>query len=108
MTELRHRMIEDMRLHSLSEATQRAYVDAVANLARYFKRSPDQVTEEELRRFFVSLTRRRARSTVRVHLFALRFLYRYSLRRLQENPRFAFYVARGLLSFRRSREPRGG
>jgi len=34
------------------------------------------VTEEELRRFFVSLTRRRARSTVRVHLFALRFLYR--------------------------------
>ena len=81
MTELRRRMLEDMRLHSLSEATQRAYVDAVANLTRYFKRSPDQVTEEELRRFFVSLTRRRAKSTVRVHLFALRFLYRYTLRR---------------------------
>jgi site-specific recombinase XerD len=74
-------MIEDMRLHALKEATQRAYVDAVANLARYFKRSPDQVTEEELRRFFVSLTRRRAKSTVRVHLFAIRFLYRYTLRR---------------------------
>jgi site-specific recombinase XerD len=81
MTELRRRMIEDMRLHALSEATQRTYVDAVANLARYFKRSPDQVTEEELRRFFVSLTRRRAKSTVRVHLFAIRFLYRYTLGR---------------------------
>jgi site-specific recombinase XerD len=81
MTELRRRMIEDMRLHALSEATQRTYIDAVANLARYFKRSPDQVTEEELRRFFVSLTRRRAKSTVRVHLFAIRFLYRYTLRR---------------------------
>ena len=81
MTELRRRMIEDMRLRALSEATQRTYVDAVANLARYFKRSPDQVTEEELRRFFVSLTRRRAKSTVRVHLFALRFLYRYTLGR---------------------------
>ncbi|MFH0980399.1 MAG: phage integrase N-terminal SAM-like domain-containing protein [Planctomycetota bacterium] len=68
MTELRRRMLEDMCLHSLAEATQQAYVDAVANLARYFKRSPDQVTEEELRRFFVSLTRRRAKSTVRVHV----------------------------------------
>jgi site-specific recombinase XerD len=74
-------MIEDMRLHALSEATQRTYVDAVANLARYFHRPPDQVTDEELRRFFVSLTRRRAKSTVRVHLFALRFLYRYTLGR---------------------------
>jgi len=81
MTELRRRMIEDMRLHTLSEATQRTYVDAVANLARYFKRSPDQVTDEELRRFFVSLKRRRAKSTVRVHLFAIKFLYRYTLRR---------------------------
>ena len=81
MTELRRRMIEDMRLHALREATQRTYVDAVANLARYFKRAPDQVADEELRRFFVSLTRRRSKSTVRVHLFALRFLYRYTLGR---------------------------
>ena len=81
MTELRRRMIEDMRLHALREATQRTYVDAVANLARYFKRAPDHVADEELRRFFVSLTRRRSKSTVRVHLFALRFLYRYTLGR---------------------------
>ena len=81
VTELRRRMIEDMRLHALSEATQRAYLDAVANLARYFKRSPDLLIDEELRRFFVSLQRRRSKSTVRVHLFALRFLYRYTLRR---------------------------
>jgi site-specific recombinase XerD len=81
MTELRRRMIEDMCLRGLKKATQRTYVDAVANLARYFKRSPDQVTEEELRRFFVSLTRWRAKSTVRVHLFAIRFLYRYTLGR---------------------------
>lgn len=81
MTELRRRMIEDMRLRALSEATQRTYVDAVANLARYFKRSPDQVTDGELRRFLISLTRRRAKSTVRVHLFAIRFLYRYTLGR---------------------------
>ena len=39
MTELRQRMIEDMRLRGLSEATQRTYLDAIANLASHFKRS---------------------------------------------------------------------
>jgi len=83
MTELRQRMIEDMRLHGLSEATQRTYLDAIANLAAHFKRSPEQLTDDELRQFFVHLTQtqRRAKSTVRVHLFAVKFLYRYTLRR---------------------------
>lgn len=81
MTPLRHRMIEDMSLRGLSEATQKAYVNAVRNLAGYFNRSPDQLTDAELRRFFVSLKRRRSKSTVRVHLFAVKFLYRYTLQR---------------------------
>jgi site-specific recombinase XerD len=74
-------MIEDMSLRGLSEATQRAYVDAVRNLAGYFKRSPDLLMDEELRRFFISLKHRRSKSTVRVHLFAIKFLYRYTLGR---------------------------
>ena len=83
MTELRRRMIQDMGLHGLAEATQRTYLDAVANLARHFKRSPDQLTDDQLRQFFVHLTQtqRRAKSTIRVHLFAVKFLYRYTLRR---------------------------
>jgi site-specific recombinase XerD len=83
MTELRRRMIEDMRLRGLSEATQRTYLDAIANLASHFKRSPDQLTDEQLRQFFVHLTQtqRRAKSTIRVHLFAVKFLYRYTLQR---------------------------
>jgi site-specific recombinase XerD len=76
-------MIQDMRLHSLSEATQRTYLDAIANLAGHFKQSPDQVTDEQLRQFFIHLsqTQHRSTSTVRVHLFAVKFLYRYTLRR---------------------------
>ena len=83
MTELRQRMTEDMRLRGLSEATQRTYLDAIANLARHFKRSPDLLTDEELRQFFVHLTQtqRRAKSTIRIHLFAVKFLYRYTLQR---------------------------
>lgn len=83
MTELRKRMIEDMRLRGLTEGTQRVYVDAVKHLARHYNRSPDQLTEEEVREFFIHLTQTRklARSTVRVHLFAIKFLCRMTLKR---------------------------
>ena len=83
VTTLQHRMIQDMRLRGLAEATQRAYLDAVKNLDQHFDRSPDQLTEDDLRQFFLHLTQtqHRARSTVRVHLFAIKFLFRYTLRR---------------------------
>jgi len=83
MTRLRRRMIQDMRLRGLAEATQRTYLDAVKNLARHFGRSPDQLTEDDVRQFFLHLTQtqHRARSTVRVHLFAIKFLFRHTLRR---------------------------
>ena len=55
MTELRQRMIEDMRLHGLSEGTQQVYVRAVRSIAEHYNRSPDQLTESELRQFFIHL-----------------------------------------------------
>ena len=83
MTELRRRMIQDMRLHGLSEGTQRVYVEAVKHLAQYFNRSPDQLCEQDIRDFFVHLsqTRRLAKSTLRVHLFGIKFLFRHTLQR---------------------------
>ncbi len=83
MTELRQRMIEDMRLRELSEGTQEVCVRAVCNLAEHYNRSPDHLTENELRQFFIHLTQKKklARSTVRVHLFAVKFLYRMTLKR---------------------------
>ena len=66
MTELRQRMIEDMRLHGLAEGTQRVYVDAVKQLTEHCKRSPDRLAEHEVRDFFIYLTEKKklARSTV--------------------------------------------
>lgn len=83
MTELRRRMIADMRLHGLSTGTQRTYVEAVKNLAQHYNRPPDQLREADIRAFFVYLTetKRLARSTIRVYLFALKFFYRRTLRR---------------------------
>lgn len=49
MTPLRQRMIEDMQLRGLADRTQEAYVLAVRQLAEHYNKSPDQISEEELR-----------------------------------------------------------
>jgi site-specific recombinase XerD len=83
MTELRRRMIQDMELRGLKPNTQQAYLDAVKHLAQHYGRSPDRLSEEELRQYFVRLSkdRRCAKSTLRVRLFAVKFLFRHTLRR---------------------------
>ena len=83
MTELRRRMIQDMRLHGLAAGTQETYVRAVKALAKHYNQPPDQLTENHIREFFVYLTetRRLAASTIRVYLFAIKFLYRMTLKR---------------------------
>jgi integrase/recombinase XerD len=55
MTELRKRMIECLQLRGLSERTQEAYVRAVRQLAAHYHKSPDLITEEELRQYFLYL-----------------------------------------------------
>ena len=83
MTELRHRMIQDMQLRGLAPGTQRVYIEGVKSLARHYGRSPDQLTEEQIRQFFLYLTETRhlARSTLRVYLYAIKFLFRMTLNR---------------------------
>ena len=51
MSPLRRRMIDDMTVRSLSPATQRSYVHAVAKFARFFGRSPEQLDLEDVRAF---------------------------------------------------------
>jgi hypothetical protein len=53
---LRDRMIEEMKLGNFSAATQESYVYAVRRLARYHKKSPDQLSKEDIRVFLVHLT----------------------------------------------------
>jgi len=55
MTELRKRMIECLQLRGLSERTQEAYVRAVRQLAEHYHKSPDLITEAELRQYFLFL-----------------------------------------------------
>ena len=65
MTELRHRMIADMKLHGLAPGTQKVYVNAVSRLAEYFRRSPDQLTQDEIRAYLLHLKERGLSSSSR-------------------------------------------
>ena len=56
MSPLRTRFLEDMQLHGYSTKTQSCYVGAVRALAKHYGKSPDLITEEELRRYFLHLT----------------------------------------------------
>ena len=83
MTELRRRMLEDLQLAGYAQKTQKSYIDAVQRLARYYNRSPDQLAEEEVRRFFLHLIneRKSARSTVTIYLCGIKFFYETTLKR---------------------------
>jgi len=83
MTLLRRRMIEDMQLRAFSRKTQEAYVHAVQQLALYYNRSPDQISEEELRQYFLYLRNEKgvARSTFTIALYGIKFFYEITLQR---------------------------
>ena len=51
---LRERMIEEMKLRNFSPATHASYVYAVSRLVRYHKKSPDQLSKEDIRAFLVT------------------------------------------------------
>jgi site-specific recombinase XerD len=76
MTPLRQRYIEDLRLKNFSPKTIKVYVHAVAKFARHFGRSPEQLSQEDVRSYLVRLIERGvARSTGVVVRNALRHLY---------------------------------
>jgi len=83
MTWLRQRMLEDMQLRGLAPRTQESYLAAVRQLAIHYGRSPDLLSDEELRRYFLYLRneKRVAPNTAHVALNAVRFLYVQTLQR---------------------------
>jgi integrase/recombinase XerD len=55
MHPLRQRMIEDMQLRGLARSTQQCYLQAIGLLARHYNTPPDQLTEDDLRQYFLYL-----------------------------------------------------
>jgi len=90
MTELRRRMMADMKLHGLAPGTQKVYVKAVQRLAGHYRRSPDQLSEQEVRDYFTYLVdqKRVTSSTLRTEIFGVKFLFDKTLQRPWPTLRF--------------------
>ena len=83
MTPLRKRMIEEMQLRGLAASTQKNYMYTVRRLAAYYDRSPDQITDDEIRSYYLYLRNEKqlAQSSLQVTILALRFFYEKTLKR---------------------------
>jgi integrase/recombinase XerD len=83
MTDLRRRMMEDLELAGYSPKTRKSYLDAVRGLAKHYMRPPDQLGEEDVRRFFLHLIneRKAARSTITIYLCGIKFFFEKTLGR---------------------------
>jgi len=83
MTPLRERMIEDMQLAGYSARTQEAYVGAVRQVFAHFQCTPAQLTEEQLREYFLYLAndRKVSRPTATIALCGVKFFFERTLKR---------------------------
>ena len=83
MTPLRKQMLEDLQLKGYSASTQEAYIRGVKRLADYYHKSPELITEEELRQYFLYMKREKcySRSTATITLCAIKFLFEKTLRK---------------------------
>lgn len=77
MTPLRQRMLDALELRGMAARTCESYIDAVARLARHYRRSPDTLEAEQVRQYLLHLLRERklARSSVNQYGCAYRFFY---------------------------------
>jgi len=83
MTELRKRFIEDLQLKGYSVRTQEMYVRAVRQLSQHYKKTPDLITDEELRDYFLYNlnVRKWSRTASTISLCGIKFFYEQTLKR---------------------------
>ena len=81
MTPLRQRFIEDMRLRGLASTTQRSYIHYVADYAKFYQTSPDQLDLEAVRQYELFLLHEKKLSPESINTFvsAVQFLYLVTL-----------------------------
>jgi integrase/recombinase XerD len=83
MTALRQRMLEDLRIRNYAPSTVQRYVRSVAEFAKHFKKSPEHLGPEEIRRWQLYL---RDEKKIKLSSYiqavcGLRFFYRNTLNR---------------------------
>ncbi len=89
-------MIECLQLRGLSERTQEIYVRAVRQLAEHYHKSPDLITEEELRQYFLYLknVKQYSRSASTIALCGIKFFFEHTLHSDWTTPKLCARPAR--------------
>ncbi len=92
MSELRRKMLADLRIRNYAERTQGIYIARVAEMARHLKRSPADLSGEEVREYlrYMIEERKVSRSAFVQVIAALRFLYGFTLDRPEMVPRIPY------------------
>ena len=87
MSLLRQRMMEDMTLKGLSPLTQKSYVVQVSNFAKYYNQSPENLGEEDIRKYFLYLRNEKQASDTILQQshYGIKFLYTVTLKRSWQN-----------------------
>jgi integrase/recombinase XerD len=77
MTKLRQRMMEELQLRNSSEETIRSYISGVKRFAAHYRKSPEQMSAEDVREYLLYLRNQRklSWSAIQVSRAALRFPY---------------------------------
>jgi len=83
MTPLRKRMIRELELKRKAPSTISSYVKAVEELARYYRRSPDRISTEEIRSYmhFLIVEKKLSYSSCNHKIVAINFFFREVIRR---------------------------
>jgi integrase/recombinase XerD len=83
MTPLRAKYIRDLVIRGRSKHTREAYTRYVRDLARYYRRSPELISYEEVTGWLYHLIKKRqlSASSVNIAVSAVRFLYAVTLGR---------------------------
>lgn len=81
--ELLTRMNQDLQLRGMADSTQSDYLRAVRKVSEHFDKSPDEISEYELRDYFLYLKNERhlSRSASTLALCGIKFFYTYTLQR---------------------------
>src|SRR6266511_1996767 len=85
MGTLRKQMDGDLVVRGMAVRTRESYLGAVAGLAKYYGRSPDQITEQQVQKYLLHLIEERklAWSSCNIAAQGLKFFYRVTLKRTE-------------------------
>ena len=77
------RMAEDLHLGGMSQRTHDGYLRAVRQLADYCRAAPEEISEDQLRRYFLFLKNEKkfAYGSLRVAFSGIKFFYTRTCRR---------------------------